>query len=163
MSSLSNVAELPITDRRELVEYLASGNKPRADWRIGTEHEKFGFRTDDLRPPTFDGDRGIEALLDGLQRFGWKQVQEHGRTIALSREGANVSLEPAGQLELSGAPLETIHDTCRETNGHLAEVKAVASELGLGFLGVGFQPKWRRDEMPWMPKGRYKIMREYMP
>ncbi|MCC8364224.1 glutamate--cysteine ligase [Lysobacter sp. A6] len=163
MSSLSNVAELPITDRRELVEYLASGNKPRADWRIGTEHEKFGFRTDDLRAPTFDGDRGIEALLDGLQRFGWKQVQEHGRTIALSREGANVSLEPAGQLELSGAPLETIHDTCRETNGHLAEVKTVASELGLGFLGMGFQPKWRRDEMPWMPKGRYKIMREYMP
>lgn len=163
MSSLSNVAELPITDRRELVEYLASGNKPRADWRIGTEHEKFGFRTDDLRAPTFDGDRGIESLLDGLQRFGWKQVQEHGRTIALSREGANVSLEPAGQLELSGAPLETIHDTCRETNGHLAEVKTVASELGLGFLGMGFQPKWRRDEMPWMPKGRYKIMREYMP
>ena len=163
MSSLSNVAELPITDRRELVEYLASGNKPSTDWRIGTEHEKFGFRTDDLRPPTFDGERGIEALLEGLTRFGWAPVKEHGRTIALTRENANVSLEPAGQLELSGAPLETIHDTCRETNTHLAEVKTVAAELGLGFLGMGFQPKWRRDEMPWMPKGRYKIMREYMP
>ncbi|WP_338037857.1 glutamate--cysteine ligase [Noviluteimonas dokdonensis] len=163
MSSLSNVAELPITDRRELVEYLASGNKPPSEWRIGTEHEKFGFRTDDFRPPTFDGDRGIEALLEGLVRFGWEPVKEHGRTIALSREGANVSLEPAGQLELSGAPLLTIHDTCRETNTHLSEVKTVAQELGLGFLGVGFQPKWRRDEMPWMPKGRYKIMREYMP
>ena len=163
MSSLSNVAELPITDRRELVEYLASGGKPKTDWRIGTEHEKFGFRTDDLRPPTFDGPRGIEALLEGLRRFGWAPVKEGGRTIALTREGANVSLEPAGQLELSGAPLETIHDTCRETNGHLAEVKTVAGELDLGFLGVGFQPKWRRDEMPWMPKGRYKIMRDYMP
>ena len=163
MSSLSNVAELPITDRRELVDYLATGARPRTDWRIGTEHEKFGFRTDDLRPPPFDGERGIEALLDGLTRFGWTRVQEHGRTIALTREGASVTLEPAGQLELSGAPLETLHDTCRETNGHLAEVKTVAGELGLGFLGVGFQPKWRRDEMPWMPKGRYKIMRAYMP
>jgi len=163
MSSLSNVAELPITDRRELVDYLASGSRPRADWRIGTEHEKFGFRNDDLRAPTFDGERGIEALLEGLVRFGWTPVQEHGHTIALTREGASVTLEPAGQLELSGAPLESIHETCRETNGHLAEVKTVANELGLGFLGMGFQPKWRRDEMPWMPKGRYKIMREYMP
>ncbi len=163
MSSLSNVAELPITDRRELVEYLASGSRPATDWRIGTEHEKFGFRTDDLRAPTFDGERGIEALLEGLVRFGWTPVQEHGRTIALSRDSASVTLEPAGQLELSGGQLETIHDTCRETNGHLDEVKAVAGELGLGFLGMGFQPKWRRDEMPWMPKGRYKIMRDYMP
>jgi len=163
MSSLSNVAELPVTDRRELVDYLASGARPREDWRIGTEHEKFGFRTDDLRPPTFDGERGIEALLEGLVRFGWTRIQEHGRTIALTREGASVTLEPAGQLELSGAPLESLHETCRETNGHLAEVKTVAAELGIGFLGMGFQPKWRRDEMPWMPKGRYKIMREYMP
>ena len=163
MSSPSNVAESPITDRRELVDYLASGNKPREQWRIGTEHEKFGFRLDDLRPPTFDGDRGIEVLLTGLTRFGWTPVQEHGRTIALTRDGASVTLEPAGQLELSGAPLVDIHETCRETNAHLAEVKQVASELQLGFLGMGFQPKWKREEMPWMPKGRYKIMRDYMP
>ena len=163
MSSPSNVAESPITEPRELVDYIAGGSKPRAEWRIGTEHEKFGFRLDDLRPPTFDGDRGIEALLTGLTRFGWSPVQEHGRTIALLKDGASVTLEPAGQLELSGAPLETIHDTCRETNEHLAEVKTVAEELQLGFLGMGFQPKWKREEMPWMPKGRYKIMREYMP
>ncbi|QSX78976.1 glutamate--cysteine ligase [Agrilutibacter solisilvae] len=168
MSSPSNVAESPITDRRELVQYLADGNKPPEQWRIGTEHEKFGFRLDDLRPPTFDGERGIEALLTGLTRFGWTPVQEHsgegrGRTVALIRDGASVTLEPAGQLELSGAPLETIHDTCRETNAHLAEVKTVAEELQLGFLGMGFQPKWKREEMPWMPKGRYKIMRDYMP
>jgi len=163
MSSPSNVAESPITDRRALVEYLAAGGRAKADWRIGTEHEKFGFRLDDLRPPTFDGERGIEALLKGLVRFGWQPVEEHGRVIALTRDGASVSLEPAGQFELSGAQLETIHQTCCEVDAHLHEVKTVADELGLGFLGMGFQPKWRRDEMPWMPKGRYKIMRDYMP
>ena len=163
MSSLSNVAELPITDHRQLVDYIAAGSKPRAAWRIGTEHEKFGFRLDDLRPPAFDGERGIEALLEGLTRFGWTPIREEGRTIALIRDGASVTLEPAGQLELSGAPLETIHDTCVETNSHLREVKDVAQALRLGFLGMGFQPKWRREEMPWMPKGRYGIMRRYMP
>ncbi|MDL5366885.1 glutamate--cysteine ligase [Xanthomonas sp. NCPPB 2654] len=163
MSSPSHVAETPITDRTELVEVLASGEKPEAQWRIGTEHEKFGFRLDDLRPPTFEGERGIEALLNGLTRFGWEPVLEGGRTIALLRDGASVTLEPAGQLELSGAPLETIHDTCVEVGSHLNEVKQVADELGLGFLGMGFQPKWRRDEMPWMPKGRYQIMKNYMP
>jgi glutamate--cysteine ligase len=163
MSSPSNVSDSPITGKAQLVEYVASGEKPKEDWRIGTEHEKFGFRLDDLRPPTFDGDRGIEALLKGLTRFGWTPVDEHGRTIALLKDGASVTLEPAGQLELSGAPLESIHDTCSEVGGHLKEVKAVADELRLGFLGMGFQPKWSRADMPWMPKGRYKIMREYMP
>ena len=163
MSSPSHVADTPITERRQLVEVLASGEKPATQWRIGTEHEKFGFRLDDLRPPTFDGDRGIEALLTGLTRFGWTPVQEEGRTIALLRDNASVTLEPAGQLELSGAALETIHQTCVETGTHLGEVAEVAGELRLGFLGMGFQPKWRRDEMPWMPKGRYKIMRAYMP
>jgi len=163
LSSPSHVAETPITDRNELVEVLASGEKPEAQWRIGTEHEKFGFRLDDLRPPTFEGERGIEALLTGLTRFGWEPVREGGRTIALLRDGASVTLEPAGQLELSGAPLDTIHDTCVEVGSHLNEVKQVADELRLGFLGMGFQPKWRRDEMPWMPKGRYQIMKNYMP
>ena len=163
MSSPSHVAQTPITDRSQLVEVIASGEKPRAAWRIGTEHEKFGFRLDDLRAPTFDGDRGIEALLQGLQRFGWEAVQEKGRTIALLRDGASVTLEPAGQLELSGAAVETIHHTCVETGTHLNEVAQVAGELQLGFLGMGFQPKWKRDEMPWMPKGRYQIMKNYMP
>jgi len=98
-----------------------------------------------------------------MTRFGWERVEEHGKLIALLRDSASVTLEPAGQLELSGAPLETIHDTCCEVACHLQEVKTVADEIGVGFLGMGFQPKWRRDEMPWMPKGRYKIMREYMP
>ena len=163
MSGPSDTEETPIAGRDALVAYLAAGGKPRDAWRIGTEHEKFGFRLHDLKPPAFDGEQGIEALLKGLTRFGWRPVEEHGRTIALVRRGASVTLEPAGQLELSGAPLATIHDTCCEVDGHLVEVKAVADELGLGFLGMGFQPKWRRDEMPWMPKGRYGIMRAYMP
>ncbi|AXK73469.1 glutamate--cysteine ligase [Lysobacter sp. TY2-98] len=163
MSGPSQVADVEIESRAQLVDYLASGVRPPEDWRIGTEHEKFGFRSDDLRAPTFDGDRGIEALLKGLTRFGWAPVEENGRVIALSRDGASVSLEPAGQLELSGAALLDLHETCRETGTHLREVREVADPMGLGFLGMGFQPKWRRDEMPWMPKGRYKIMREYMP
>ena len=163
MSGPSAQNETLITDYRQLVDVMASGEKPPVDWRIGTEHEKFGFRLDDLRPPTFEGEQGIEALLKGLIRFGWQPYEEHGQVIALSRDNASVTLEPAGQLELSGAPLETIHDTCKEVGGHLREVREVADELGLGFLGMGFQPKWRRDQMPWMPKGRYKIMRDYMP
>ena len=168
MSGPSSVAESPITDLRELGEYLARGARPREAWRLGTEHEKFGFRTDDLRPPTFDGERGIEALLKGLVRFGWTPVEERigdgpARVIALTRDGASVSLEPAGQLELSGAPLDNLHQTCREAATHLREVRSVAEPMGLGFLGMGFQPKWRREDMPWMPKGRYRIMREYMP
>jgi len=163
MSSPSHTGDTPITHRDQLVDVLASGEKPRGDWRIGTEHEKFGFRLDDLRPPPFEGERGIEALLKGLTRFGWDAVEEHGRTIALLKDGASVTLEPAGQLELSGAPLADIHETCREVGSHLREVKTVADELRLGFLGMGFQPKWRREDMPWMPKGRYRIMRDYMP
>ncbi len=163
MSSPSHASATPVSGRDALVEYIAAGSKPRADWRLGTEHEKFGFRTDDLRPPAFDGERGIEVLLDGLTRFGWAPVQEAGRTIALTRDAASVTLEPAGQLELSGAPLANLHQTCSEVHTHLREVRAVADDLGLGFLGMGFQPKWRREDMPWMPKGRYAIMRRYMP
>ena len=163
MSGPSAVSETPITGRDELVGYIASGGKPKADWRIGTEHEKFGFRLDDLRPPTWEGERGIGKLLEGMTRFGWDRVEENGKLIALSHANASVTLEPAGQLELSGAPLETIHETCCEVAKHLREVKEVADEIGVGFIGMGFQPKWRRDEMPWMPKGRYAIMRRYMP
>jgi glutamate--cysteine ligase len=163
MSGPSSENREPITRREQLVDYIASGEKPITDWRIGTEHEKFGFRLDDLRPLTWEGPQGIGAMLEGLTRFGWEPVVEKGKLIALLRDGASVTLEPAGQLELSGAPLETIHQTCSEVSSHLTEVKTVADELGVGFLGMGFQPKWRREDMPWMPKGRYAIMRRYMP
>ena len=163
MSSPSNTQDSPITSRQELVDYHASGSRPPEQWMIGTEHEKFGFHLDDLRPPTYEGPQGIEAMLRGLTRFGWQPVEEHGKVIALLRDGGSITLEPAGQFELSGAMLRNIHETCCETMAHLREVKTVAEELGLGFLGMGFQPKWKREEMPWMPKGRYQIMRDYMP
>jgi glutamate--cysteine ligase len=152
-----------ITDKRQLVAYLEAGSKPAADWRIGTEHEKFVYRTDDLTPAPYDGPRGIGKLLDGMRRFGWEPVEEAGHVIALSKGACAITLEPGGQFELSGAPLHTIHQTCDEVHEHLDQVKAVNAELGLAMAGLGFQPKWRRDEIPWMPKGRYKIMRAYMP
>ena len=163
MSSPSSAQSAPVESRAQLIEDLAAGNKPPEDWRIGTEHEKFGFRLDDLRPPTFEGPQGIRAVLEGLAQFGWSPVIENGNLIALKKDGASVTLEPAGQLELSGAPLENLHQTCSESASHLGELKIVSDRLGIGFFGMGFQPKWSRDEMPWMPKGRYQIMRDYMP
>jgi glutamate--cysteine ligase len=154
----------PITDRRQLVEYLEAGSKPKAEWRIGTEHEKFGYTQDDLRPLPYEGERSIRALLERLAgQFGWEPIEENGRPIALKRGPANVSLEPGGQFELSGAAVRNLHETCCEVHEHLDQVRAVAGPLGIGMLGMGFQPKWRREDTPWMPKGRYRIMREYMP
>jgi glutamate--cysteine ligase len=151
----------------DLADYMAKGAKPVADFRVGAEHEKFGFRLGSHQPIPYEGEDGIEALLKGLMQFGWAGVYEArdgGETlIGLTRGGENVSLEPGGQFELSGAPLETMHDICIETSKHLKETKAVADTLGIGFLGLGFSPIWRRDEVPVMPKGRYKIMRAYMP
>ncbi len=153
--------DLPLTFE-DLVAWFDRGSKPKDQWRVGAEHEKFVFRLGTHEPVPYEPS-GIKALLDGLTRFGWKPIMEAGHVIALERGKANVSLEPGGQFELSGAPLETIHDICEETGQHLSEVKVVADELGIGFLGLGFSPIWRRDQVPIMPKGRYKIMREYMP
>ena len=153
----------PITDRRQLIAYMESGCRPRTDWRIGTEHEKFVFQLGTLKPAPYDGEWGICALLEGLVRFGWEPVVENGNPVALSQDGCTITLEPGGQLELSGAQLENIHETCAEVHIHLDQVKEVAAALGVGLLGIGFHPKWRRGDIPWMPKGRYKIMREYMP
>lgn len=146
----------------DLVGWMAEGGKPAKAWRVGAEHEKFVYRLADNSPVPYEPG-GIKALLTGLTRFGWTPVMEGEHIIALERGMANVSLEPGGQFELSGAPLETIHDICEETGNHLTEVKQVADELGLGFLGLGYTPIWRRNQVPVMPKGRYKIMREYMP
>ncbi len=153
----------PITHKTQLVEHLAAGCKPAEDWRIGTEHEKFGFTLNDLRPLPYGGERGIEALLKGLERsFGWEPVYEGDNVIALKHGGCSITLEPGGQFELSGEAVVTIHETCREVNVHLEQVRQVAEPLGIGMLGMGFQPKWARADMPLMPKGRYKIMRDYM-
>jgi glutamate--cysteine ligase len=152
-----------IADKAQLVEYLEAGCKPVEAWRIGTEHEKFCYALDDFRPLPYAGERSIRALLEGLQRFGWAPVKEGGNVIALTKNGAGVSLEPGGQFELSGAPLKTIHDTCAEVHTHLDQIREVAGPLGVAAMGLGFQPKWAREDIPWMPKGRYKIMGEYMP
>ena len=153
----------PIEHHDQLAEYLASGCKPKSEWRIGTEHEKFGYFRDTLAPLPYDGPRSIKAVLEGLQqKFAWEPVFEGDNIIGLTKDGANVSLEPGGQLELSGAPLETIHQTCDEVNEHLREVRAVADHLGVEFIGLGAAPIWRHEDMPLMPKGRYKLMDGYM-
>ncbi len=148
----------------ELTNYLASGSRPPSEWRLGTEHEKFGFTKDDLRPLPYEGERGVRAVLDGLaEQFDWKPVFENDLPIALlNDEGASITLEPGGQLELSGALLDNLHETCNEVNTHLSQVRTVCDPLSIGFLGMGFHPKWSRADMQWMPKARYRIMRAYM-
>ncbi|MFV0491735.1 MAG: glutamate--cysteine ligase [Pseudorhodobacter sp.] len=153
----------PIESFEQLATYLEQGCKPKSDWRIGTEHEKFGFLTDIHAPLPYDGPRSIRALLEGLRdRFGWQEIEEQGKLIGLSRNGANISLEPGGQFELSGAPLAQLKETAEEFDRHMAEVRALADPMGVGFLGIGAAPVWTHDEMPRMPKGRYRLMTDYM-
>jgi len=153
----------PIESHDQLAEFLAKGCKPKDKWRIGTEHEKFGYCKDTLKPLPYEGDRSVKAVLTALRdTYNWAEVLEGGNIIGLEKDGANVSLEPGGQLELSGAPLETIHQTCDEVNEHLREVKDVADKIGVGFIGLGAAPIWTHDQMDMMPKGRYKLMTDYM-
>jgi glutamate--cysteine ligase len=161
--TVSNSNAPVIESRQQLLDYFAGGEKSAERWRIGTEHEKFVYRIADHRAPSYDEPGGIRDLLSELTQFGWSPVEEGGKVIALSGPDGTVSLEPAGQLELSGAPLENLHQTCAETGRHLQQVKAVGEKLGLGFLGLGMWPDKRRDELPIMPKGRYAIMLDHMP
>jgi glutamate--cysteine ligase len=163
MSGPAQAPETPITSKAQLVEYIAQGAKPEAEWRIGTEHEKFAYTTADLRPLPYDGEVGIRRLLTELQRYGWEAVHEGNNVIALTLGKQSITLEPGGQFELSGAPLETIHQTCVEVSTHLKQVREIGDKLGFAMMGLGFNPKWRRDDIPVMPKGRYDIMRAYMP
>ncbi len=153
----------PIEHHDQLAQYLADGCKPKEDWRIGTEHEKFGYCVDTLNPLPYEGSRSIEAVLGALRdRHAWGELREGGKLIGLKKDGANISLEPGGALELSGAPLETIHETCDEVNQHLREVMDIAKEIGVSFIGLGAAPHWMHEDMPLMPKGRYKLMDAYM-
>jgi glutamate--cysteine ligase len=163
MSAPPSGGGAPIENRRQLIEYFVAGNKPKSAWRMGTEHEKFGFNKQTMKPLAYDGPAGIRAMLEGMTRFGWEPVTEGNNPIALLRGKANITLEPGGQLELSGAMLETLHETADENQQHIDEVKTVADEIGAGFIGLGFAPEWKREDFDWMPKGRYKIMRDYMP
>ena len=161
--SIPQAAGGPIESRDDLVRHLSKGSRPRDQWVIGTEHEKFVYDLKTHKPVAYDGKPGIRQLLEGMQRFGWKPVLEGENIIGLQQNGASLSLEPGGQFELSGAAVRTIHETCAETNLHLEQTREVANEIGVGVLGFGFAPSWRLDEVPVMPKGRYGIMRNYMP
>ncbi|MDG2462222.1 MAG: glutamate--cysteine ligase [Planktomarina sp.] len=153
----------PIESFDQLASLLEKGNKPKSAWRIGTEHEKFGYCKDTLAPLPYDGERSVLSILQGLRdQFHWAPLEENGYLIGLTKDGANVSLEPGGALELSGAPLETIHGTCDEVNQHLREVKEIADKIGVGFIGLGAAPIWTHEEVGLMPKGRYKLMDAYM-
>ena len=167
MSAPSTHKGTLITSKQQLVESLEAGCKPRSGLRIGTEHEKFVFTTDDLKPVPYEsaaGRAGIRDILEGFAGLGWSPVYENGNPVALKLpDGCNITLEPGGQFELSGAPRANLHDTCREVNGHLDQVKRVNDPLGVGMLGMGFTPDWARTAIPWMPKGRYGIMGRYMP
>lgn len=154
----------PIIESRDmLVAPMQKGEKPKADWRIGTEHEKFVYRTADRAAPSYTEQGGIRDLLSAMTDYGWEPVTEGGNVIAMSGVDGAISLEPAGQLELSGAPLENLHQTCAETGRHLVQVKSIGDKLGLAYLGLGLWPDKTREELPIMPKGRYEIMLRHMP
>ncbi len=166
MSSASQSVAVPIESLDQLAAHIAAGEKPRADWRIGSEHEKFVFHRDDYSPLSYEGENGrpgIRHILEGFVERGWAPVREGGKLIATKLGGASVTLEPAGQFELSGAPLETIHQTCNETTAHLNTVKELGEKFNIGFLGLGYHPLMTREDARVMPKGRYNIMRAYMP
>src|ERR1700750_1484313 len=156
----------PIETRDELVAWLEKGCKPKTQFRVGTEHEKFPFTVDAHKPGPYAGRRSIPPLLEGMQHLlGWEPIMEGPNIIGLFdvTGGGAISLEPGGQFELSGAPLETVHQTCGELMAHLAQLREVAQPLAIGFLGIGMTPDWTRADMPMMPKGRYRIMTDYMP
>lgn len=152
-----------IESRQQLIDVFSGGEKPANQWLIGTEHEKFVYCQGDFHAPSYDEPGGIRDLLLALTEFGWKPIEENGKVIAMKGADGTVSLEPAGQLELSGAALDNLHETCAETGRHLQQVKAIGEKTGKGFLGLGMWPDKRRDELPIMPKGRYAIMLDYMP
>ena len=160
---VSELDEPVIEHVSQLTEPMVAGEKPREQWRIGTEHEKLVYCVKDHHAPSYEQPGGIHDLLMALTEFGWEPIEENGKVIAMKGDDGTVSLEPAGQLELSGAPLENLHQTCAETGRHLAQVKAIGERTGTGFLGLGMWPDKTREELPIMPKGRYDIMLNYMP
>lgn len=164
MSTRTAAGDSPVIETRDqLISVFARGEKRKEDWRIGTEHEKFVYCRSDFHAPSYDEPGGIRDLLLAMRAYGWEPVEENGQVIAMAGSDGTVSLEPAGQLELSGAPLETLHQTCAETGRHLTQVKEIGAATGKGFLGLGMWPDKRREDLPVMPKGRYAIMLRHMP
>jgi len=157
-------ARAPITSADDCVAHLREGEKPREDWAIGTEHEKIGILTDTLERIPYHGERGIGVLLQRIaEREGWKPLYEGENVTALEKDGASITLEPGGQIELSGAPLKAIRETCREFNHHVDLVNEVSADLGMVWLALGIDPFHAVPEIPIVPKRRYEIMRAYLP
>ncbi len=162
-SAGDNTDTHPVENKAQLVEYIAAGCKSPDEFLVGAEQEQFVYRANDFRPADYDGpEPGIRSLLEGMTRFGWEPIHENGLPIALRHGDRSVTLEPGGQLELSGAPLDSVHGTAEENGDYHRQLSTLSSELGLRFLALGHQPKWSRNELPWMPKQRYRIMRDYM-
>ncbi len=156
-------ADMQITDKKQLISHIERGCKDKTEWSIGTENEQFVFQVPELARAPYEGPRGIKALLEAFQKDGWKPIEEHGHVIALKNNGANISLEPAGQFELSGAKLKTLHDALEELQAYHKQLYKHLNSLDLALLSQGLDPKTKREHMPWMPKQRYEIMRAYMP
>jgi len=153
-----------VESKNQLIDYIASGSKPKSEWTIGTEHEKFVYCMDSHKPVPYEGECSIKAILQALQKeFDWQPMMEGDYIIGLKKDGQSVTLEPGGQLELSGAMVKTLHQTCAESNSHLRQAQAVSEKLGINYIGMGFNANTLREDVPAMPKGRYKIMRAYMP
>jgi glutamate--cysteine ligase len=163
MSILASASNEPITDRRQLVEYFAQAVKPKARWLIGCEHEKFPFRPVTQKPVSYDEPNGLRDLYRAMESYGWAPILEDGNIIGLTRGKAAISFEPGGQVELAGSPFGNLHEIAAETDQHLVEVNEIGERLGIGFLGIGFHPAARREDISWVPKQRYAIMRKYMP
>jgi len=162
---MSNISkDSPVVSKQQLIDYIADGEKPKSDWTIGTEHEKFVYCVDSGKPVPYHGERSIKAILEALKKeFDWAPIMEGENIIGLKKDGQSVTLEPGGQLELSGAMVKTLHQTCAESTSHLRQAQAVSEKLGINYIGMGFNANTKREDVPIMPKGRYNIMRDYMP
>jgi glutamate--cysteine ligase len=163
MSILAKSSDEPITDRRQLIDYFASAARPQNQWLIGCEHEKFPYRLSTLKPVSYDEPQGLRELFFAMREFGWQPIIEAGNIIGLTRDKAAITFEPGGQVELSGAPFLTLHEMADETDQHLVEINQLAEKMNIGFLGMGFHPTAKREDIAWVPKLRYGIMRNYMP
>lgn len=162
---MSNISkDSPVESKQQLIDYIADGEKPKSEWTIGTEHEKFVYCVDSGRPVPYHGERSINAILEALKsEFDWEPIMEGENIIGLKKDGQSVTLEPGGQLELSGAMVKSLHQTCAESTSHLRQAQAVSEKLGINYIGMGFNANTKREDVPIMPKGRYNIMRDYMP
>jgi len=160
---IETINSVEINSKSQLIDYFIEGNKPKANWGIGTEHEKFLCSNDSFERLAYDSRPGIKEILNHLMDSDWQPILEEGKLIGLKNDGASISLEPGGQYELSGKNIKTIHETYEETKRHFDELREISAKFNVINLALGFDPLWSREDMNWMPKKRYDIMKAYMP